>query len=315
MAERADLQLRIVTDSKSLLSAAQESSCGLLHDHGQWIAINRCSANVSRLRNIPRIVSPRGMLSPWSLNHRWFKKKIAWHLYAGRDLAQAAVIHATSELERQELRELGVRQPIAVIPNGVDPLPNIPAEARGPERPYVLFLSRIHQKKGVSELLSVWRDLKPRGWGLVLAGPDEQGLIARATLPPGVRYVGMVDGLGKAVLMRQASLFVLPTYSENFGVVVAESLMAGVPVITTHGAPWECLVENDCGWWIPTTIDSLRDTLLVAMSTPESVRKAMGQRGVSLMGERFAWPSIAKDMITVYDWILGGGTPPSCVEL
>jgi glycosyltransferase involved in cell wall biosynthesis len=125
----------------------------------------------------------------------------------------------------------------------------------------------------------------------------------------------MVDGLGKAVLMRQASLFVLPTYSENFGVVVAESLMAGVPVITTHGAPWECLVENDCGWWIPTTIDSLRDTLLVAMSTPESVRKAMGQRGVSLMGERFAWPSIAKDMITVYDWILGGGTPPSCVEL
>lgn len=312
---RTDWQIDITTDQNQIANQLGTNGERLLHDHGQWLPFNHVSANAARRLGVPRIVSPRGMLSPWARNHRKWKKRIAWLLYAKRDLQQAALIHATSELELRELRDLGVKQPIAVIPNGVEPLPLMSNNVPLPEKPYVLFLSRIHQKKGVAELLQVWQELMPKGWELVFAGPDEQGILERSALPPGVRYVGMVDGEPKARLMRQASLFVLPTYSENFGVVVAESLMAGVPVITTHGAPWECLETGRCGWWIPMEKSKLRDTLAYAMATPAEELRAMGARGRALVETQFAWPEIARQMAEVYEWVLGGGTRPDCVVL
>lgn len=285
----------------------------LLHDHGQWLRINRESAAVARRRNAPRVVTPRGMLSPWALSHKKWRKRIAWVAFAKRDLMQANVLHATSQLELEELRALGVRQPIAMIPNGVDPVPLAYAEADPSWRPYALFLSRVHRKKGVQELLDAWADLAPADWDLVIAGPDEEGMLQRAELPAGVRYVGSVDGEDKRRLMQQARLFVLPTYSENFGVVVAESLMAGVPVITTHGAPWECLQAERCGWWIPMQPGVLRQALAAAMATPPEELRAMGYRGRAYVEQQFTWPEIARLMIEVYEWVLGGGPPPACV--
>lgn len=290
------------------------SSGTILHDHGQWSAINRASAKLARNRRLPRVVSPRGMLSPWARRYKWWKKSLAWRLFAKRDLAEAVVIHATSELEARELRELGVKQPIAIIPNGVEPLAEVAASS-SLERPYVLFLSRIHEKKGIHELLRVWRELPCREWDLVLAGPDEQHLIANHKLPERVRYVGAVEGAAKARLMREASLFVLPTHSENFGVVVAESLLAGVPVITTHGAPWQALQTEQCGWWIPMSEPALRETLTAAMQLTAAERQAMGRRGQLLAQREFGWPRIASEMAAVYEWILGGGHPPACVTL
>lgn len=286
----------------------------ILHDHGQWLPINHASARLARRRGVPRVVSPRGMLSPWARRHRWWKKAIAWQLYAKRDLAQAAVLHATSRLEADEFRQLGVRQPIAVIPNGVDPPPTLPADAPAPARPYVLFLSRIHPKKGVAELLDAWRALVLPDWDLVLAGPDEERMLAGKDLPASVRYVGSVDGAAKQRLLAQASVFVLPSYSENFGVVVAESLMAGVPVITTHGTPWELLASERCGWWIPMEPAALRTTLREAIATPAEELAAMGARGRALVERQFSWPQIAAQMAEVYRWVLGGGPPPACVE-
>jgi glycosyltransferase involved in cell wall biosynthesis len=286
----------------------------VLHDHGQWLAINRFSAQLAREKQIPRVVSPRGMLTPWALSQKKLKKKLAWWLYARRDLDQACVIHATSQLELSELRELGVRRPIAMIPNGVE-LPPIETRAKTPGRkPFVLFLSRIHEKKGIRELLECWRSLAPRDWELVLAGPDEQGILSKSLLPSGTTYVGPVDGVPKQQLMQSASLFVLPTHSENFGVVVAESLSAGVPVITTHAAPWSCLAENQCGWWVPMNVDSIRETLLVAMRTPSEELEAMGMRGRELVKAQFSWPGIVGQMLEVYRWILGESDTPECVQ-
>ncbi|TWT35966.1 GDP-mannose:cellobiosyl-diphosphopolyprenol alpha-mannosyltransferase [Posidoniimonas corsicana] len=254
------------------------------------------------------------MLSPWAMNFRRWKKSIAWWAFARRDLMEAALVHATSEMELAELRELGARQPIAMIPNGVEPLPLTEADAAPPSRPYVLFLSRVHRKKGIQELLEAWGGLAPQGWDLVIAGPDEEGILAKAKLQTGVRYIGSVEGEPKHRLLQQASLFVLPTYSENFGVVVAESLMAGVPVITTHGAPWRCLQTERCGWWIPMQPDVLRDTLHSAMRTPPDELRAMGLRGRAYVEQQFSWPEIARQMIDVYEWVLGGGPPPACVS-
>jgi glycosyltransferase involved in cell wall biosynthesis len=310
---RPDWRVAITTSNpeKSLTTTSEHT---ILHDHGQWSAINRASAKLARNRRLPRVVSPRGMLSPWARRYKWWKKSLAWRLFAKRDLAEAVAIHATSELEARELRELGVKQPIAIIPNGVEPLGEF-AAGPTPERPYVLFLSRIHEKKGIHELLRVWRDLPAREWDLVLAGPDEQHIIANQTLTNGVRYVGAVEGDAKARLMGEASLFVLPTHSENFGVVVAESLLAGVPVITTHGAPWQSLQTERCGWWIPMSEPNLLATLTTAMQLPAAERYAMGQRGQQLAQREFGWPRIASEMAAVYEWILGGGSPPTCVML
>ncbi len=301
-----------ITTSNPEQSLTTTSEHTILHDHGQWSAINRASAKLARNRGLPRVVSPRGMLSPWARRYKWWKKSLAWRLFAKRDLAEAVAIHATSELEATELRALGVKQPIAIIPNGVEPLAAV-SPGSVPDRPYVLFLSRIHEKKGIRELLRVWRELPNRDWDLVLAGPDEQHIVANQKLPDRVRYVGAVEGEAKARLMQQASLFVLPTHSENFGVVVAESLLAGVPVITTHGAPWQSLQTENCGWWIPMSEPTLLETLTTAMQLPPAERHAMGQRGQQLAQREFGWPRIASEMAAVYEWILGGGNPPACV--
>lgn len=285
----------------------------VFHDHGQWLAINHASATSARRLNAPRVISPRGMLSPWARNQGKLKKDLAWRIYARRDLEQAAVIHATSELELTELRDLGVTQPIAVIPNGVDPFPTLGTHTPAPLRPYVLFLSRIHRKKGVAELLQVWQSLGCTDWDLILAGPDSDGMLRRSVLPAGAHYVGMVDGEQKSRLMQQASLFVLPTYSENFGVVVAESLMAGVPVITTHGAPWQRLVTERSGWWIPMNEEALRSGLSIAMKTPAAELRAMGERGREVVSKEFGWGNIAREMAAVYEWLLDWGPRPACV--
>ncbi len=297
-----------------LIAREQDRGATILHDHGQWLGINRASASVARRLGLPRVVSPRGMLSPWARNHRKYKKMAAWWLYARRDLAAASVIHATSDLEADELRALGVKQPIAVIPNGVD-VTTAPEPDQFSTKPYVLFLSRIHPKKGVYELLRVWKSLPTTDWELVLAGYDEGSMLTGKTLPPNVRYVGHVEGEQKDRLFQRASLFVLPSFSENFGVVVAESLMAGVPVITTHGTPWESLIAEKCGWWIPMTEESLRGSLVEAMSMPTTELKQWGQRGRSFANRAFGWSEIAEKMDSVYRWILDGGSPPECVNL
>lgn len=289
---------------QSALNAAKPSPI-IMHDHGQWLAINHASAKIARQMRIKRIVSPRGMLSPWSMNHKWWKKRLAWYLYAKRDLKNAKAIHATSELELNELRALGIRQPIILIPNGVNMMDFGGDQSRSSDRPYFLFMSRVHQKKGIDLLLRVWQKINPEGWDLVIAGPDEQGIMERTKLPPNVRYVGAVSGLMKNQLLKDAACFVLPTYSENFGVVVAESLMASVPVITTHGAPWAGLLSNQCGWWIPLSDQTLMDSMQQAMSTPPEDLKCMGERGRVWVSDQFSWPAIGIQMAHAYRWVLG----------
>ncbi|TWT78414.1 D-inositol 3-phosphate glycosyltransferase [Posidoniimonas polymericola] len=200
-----------------------------------------------------------------------------------------------------------------MIPNGVDLPPEEESSVQASDRRYALFLSRIHVKKGVRELLEAWVAVAPDDWELVIAGQDEQGIMRRLNLPPRVRYVGPIDGSEKWSLYRNASLFVLPTYSENFGVVVAEALMAGLPVITTHGAPWECLESERCGWWIPMEPGPLRETLRDALATHPDELQAMGRRGQTVVAQRFSWPEIARQMVDVYKWMVRGGSPPECV--
>lgn len=310
----------LVYFKKTLEFYCISKSTQIVHDNGIWLMTNHSAAKVSSLLNIPRIVSVRGMLEPWALDYRGWKKRTAWWLYQRHDLQTARVLHATAQREAENLRRLDLRQPIAIIPNGV----NLPAFSERQQLHKLshtaLFLGRIHPVKGLLNLIEAWRITQPANWKMIIAGPDEGGhrrvvveAIRRAGLENQVELVGAVDGKDKTALFQQADLFVLPSFTENFGVVVAEALACGVPVITTRGTPWEGLLTHCCGWWIDIGIEPLAAAIREATALSDEQRRDMGQRGRQYVERDFGWPDIAQQMLSVYRWMLGQGERPDCV--
>lgn len=308
---------------KAMRNVIQKGEAALIHNHGLWLPVNHWASQFARKRGIALVTQPHGMLEPWALNHRAWKKRLALALFQREDLASAKALIATSLLEYENIRELGFRQPIAVIPNGVEiDLPEgsgLELTSRGDGIRTVLFLSRIHPKKGLINLVHAWAEIAPHGWRLRIAGSDEGGhlqevleLAAKLGIDESVEYVGLVEGEQKSALFRDAELFVLPTHSENFGVVVAEALAHGLPVITTRGAPWTDLATHKCGWWIDIGVEPLVAAFREAMSLRDRERRDMGERGREYV-RRFDWDTIAQQTIGVYRWVLGEGEKPVCV--
>ncbi len=294
----------------------------VIHDNGIWLPVNHRVAQIARETGVPRLVSTHGMMEPWSLNHKSLKKRLAWKLYQKRDLKDADVLHATAEEEAETLRHAGFDQPIAIAPNGIE-LPSeglSPVVGKSSSDPSVcLFLSRIHKVKGLINLVEAWSQLRPGGWKVVVAGPDEDGHkseVQRHARNHGVEsdfdFVGPVAGEQKEHLFRHADMFVLPTHSENFGIVVAEALSYGVPVITTRGAPWRDLERHDCGWWIDIGADPLAQALQEAVGLSRADRQAMGARGRTLVEQKYTWPRVAKRLKQTYAWMVGQCDKPEC---
>ena len=293
----------------------------LIHDHGLWLPTNHAAARVAHRQGIPLIVSPRGMLEPWAVNHRVWKKRLAWFSYQRRDLQPARVLHATAPKEAVNLRRLGLTQPIAVIPNGIDLPAGVEPRRWTGGRRVALFLSRIHPVKGLLNLVDAWAMARPAGWRVLIAGPDEDGhravvekKIRGAGLTAEFDFVGPVDGVRKAELYRTAHLFILPSFTENFGVAVAEALSHGLPVITTRGTPWADLESFSSGWWVETGPESLAEALRAATNLSDDERVAMGERGRTYV-RRYNWDAIAKETLSLYRWVLGQGERPACVRV
>jgi glycosyltransferase involved in cell wall biosynthesis len=304
-------------------------SVDIVQGHGLWCGASRAAATLARQLDRPLVVSPHGMLEPWARRHHRQRKQVAWATAERAAVGRADLLQAMSEREVDSLRAAGLFQPALVHPVGVE----IHAQQHARDADVAgdaneeqgvktcLFLSRLHPIKGLALLLQAWGQLRPAGWRLVIAGPDQQGhaaamegLARSLGIAERVTFVGSVHGHAKWKLLAGADLFVLPSHSENFGVVIAEALAAGVPVITTTGTPWSMLPSYGAGWWVPADAASLADALRAATRLPTAALLEMGTRGRELARERFEWPVIAATIRDAYRWLLDGGAVPSAVR-
>jgi glycosyltransferase involved in cell wall biosynthesis len=289
----------------------------IVHNHSLWSMANVAAGWAVAGRRAKLVTSPRGTLSAWALAHSRTAKRLMWPLQR-RALTHADLLHATSQAEYDEIRALGLRAPVAVVPNGID----IPPATSAPRAREVLFLSRIHPKKGIDVLLQAWQCLEAghADWRLVIAGRGEPAHVAAAEALArqlGLRNVlfpGPLFGADKAAAYARAALFVLPTHSENFGMVVAEALAAGCPAIVSRGAPWQGLESTGSGWWIDLSVHGLAASLARAMAMDTAGLEAMGARGRAWMARDFGWEPAARRMAEAYEWLLRGGARPQHVE-
>ncbi|MDE5417556.1 glycosyltransferase [Labilibaculum sp. DW002] len=281
----------------------------LIHLQHVWDPYIHVMARISRFKGIPYVITPRGMLEPWIMQHNPWKKKLGMFLYQRRDLKKALAIHATCEAETESVCQLGFTNPITIIPNGID-LSTVPEPKIDYGTKKMVFLSRIHEKKGIELLLEAWKILNVMEWVLEIAGEGDADYISelkekiKSENIPNVQLVGAQYGDSKWSFLKSADVFVLPTYSENFGIVVAEALVMGVPVITTHGTPWQELESNKCGWWIDLSVKNLAQALQEAITkSPEELNK-MGLCGKQLVAEKYDIKAVAKNMKEFYTSIV-----------
>lgn len=255
------------------------------------------------------VLTPHGMLEPWIISrHYWTRKVPALWLYQKQAVVKADYLHATAESEKQNLLKLGYNDRIAVIANGID-IEEITMKTCWKRKKTILFLSRIHVKKGIEFLLEAVEALKDQlyGYTVRIAGEGEdnyirqlQERVQQLDIAEMIDFCGGVYGDKKWELFREADLFVLPTYSENFGIVVAEALACGTPVLTTKGTPWAELESEHCGWWIDLDKSSMVKALLSFLECTENELEFMGQKGRKLVEEKYSTEKIAMDMMNLY---------------
>ena len=281
----------------------------VVHVNCCWLPLTALSLLWAKRAGQRVVLSPHGMLEPWIMRrHYWTRKLPALLLYQKRAARAADRLHATAASERDNLLRLGYNDRITVVPNGVD-VGSIAMKSSWRRRKEILFLSRVHVKKGINFLIEAAGRLRDRlaGYTIRIAGEGDaeyieqlRALAARAGVGDMVVFEGGVYGGRKWELFRQADVFVLPTHSENFGIVVAEALASGTPVITTKGTPWGDLERHRCGWWTDTGTDATAAALSAFIDTPDDELARMGARGRALVEEKYSARAAAEAMTAMY---------------
>lgn len=311
------------TFSPELQRAVRDAagSAQILHSHGLWLLPNLLSPRAVKRTACAHVISPHGMLSPRAIARKRLRKLALMSTWQGWALRHADCLHATSLEELADIRRWNIEVPVAVIPLGVDISPVAkPISRELPRR--LLFLGRLDPIKGLDRLLSAWQIVagwRPQ-WRLSLVGPDSNGYrekLARTIRSLGLERVEILDpcyGEEKERWLSKAELVVLPSSSESFGLVVAEALGQGTPVVTSRRTPWKDLESQGCGWSAEDDPSPLAETLLAATGLSAEVLHSMGLKGRSWMRQHFGWERAAGRMHETYRWLRGERTAPGWID-
>lgn len=286
------------------------ATADVCHIHGVWNVPEWWASHLARRTGTPYVISPRGMLQPQAMDRGRWRKAAAFALLDRRNLAHASLLHATSDQEADAIRTLDVGVPIAVVPNGVDLAG--PDDASGgyrarlgiaPDAFVVLFLGRMHRIKRLDLLADAFAAARAThpAMQLVLAGPDEHGLIPalRARFGAGLHAIGDVHGADKWALLKDADVMVQCSDSESFGMAVVEALASAVPVIATRTCPWREIEAHGCGFWVEQTAPAIAAAIRLLADDPRR-RAEMGERAAGFARERYSWDAIAPRMARLY---------------
>lgn len=281
----------------------------IVHLHGLWdLGLHKVAVECRRY-DIPYVISPRGMLDPWALGVKKWKKRLAMFFYQRGDLRHSVAFHATAEEEARHIRLLGFKQQIIIAPNGVD-LPSVMPDRMGGNRT-AIFLSRLHPGKGLLTLAEAWALVRPVGWRMLVIGPDSYGhkkdVVARLDQLGITReweFADAMDDDRKWCAYRSADLLIHPSVSENFGITIAEGLAAELPVICTKGTPWAEVDTQKCGWWIDVGVEPLAEALRTATMLSDDERREMGANGRRLVEEKYTWDAVVKEIVKGYDEVI-----------
>jgi glycosyltransferase involved in cell wall biosynthesis len=305
----------------------------VMHVHGIWMYPGALACRLSRHTGCKRVVSPHGMLEPWALKHSRFKKRLAGWLFETRNLRTADCLHALCNAEAENFRKYGLRNPIAVIPNGVDleqPEKSGDKEEflrehpdlRGRQR--LLFLSRIHPKKGLPELLRAWAKIRAGdlNWSLLVVGSAElnheselRKIAADLGIGQHIHFLGPAYGQEKRKTLAAADAFVLPSFSEGFSMSVLEAAAAALPVLLTKECNFPELAAVGAAIEVPAGAAGITEGLTKFLKLNETQRNLMGSKGQELIKRSYAWPTVASEMMRVYNWLANNGSQPDCIQL
>lgn len=281
----------------------------VFHVNGCWTPGCALTQKWAQEIGVKIVLTPHGMLEPWILaRHYWTRKVPALLLYQKTAVKKADCLHATAVSEKENLLKLGYNHRIEIIPNGIE-VDRISLKNNWERKKRILFLSRIHVKKGIEFLLEAAAILKDKleDYVIEIAGEGEKEYIAQLKqkakelqIESLVQFCGGVYGNQKWKLFQEADVFVLPTFSENFGIVVAEALACGTPVITTKGTPWKELGTTHCGWWTEIGTQPLADALNKFLQLSTQELEAMGRNGRKLIEQKYSSRKMAEDMVELY---------------
>ncbi len=307
--------------SSGMTRALDEHQPGVVHLHGLWGPASRAVAGSKSAIEHPLVVSPHGMLDPWALQNSRWKKQLAWRVWDGRVVRGASCLHALCLAEAESMRRLGLNQPIAVIPNGVT-CPDTPPEREASTLFQALFLGRIHPKKGIDALIegwARWHETATVPARLIVAGWDDGGhldsLRNRARdlgCESSIHFPGPVFGGAKEKLLRESTLFLLPSLSEGLPMTILEAWAQALPVLMTEACHLPEGFDTGAALHIEPSAESIARALNQFTSLPPDRRTEIGLAGHALVKERFRWSTVAARFREVYAW-LDGGPRPSCL--
>lgn len=285
----------------------------IVHVNCCWVPDCAAVQRIAQKRGYKVVLTPHGMLEPWIIKrHYWTRKVPALWLYQKAAVQRADCVQATAESERDNLLKLGYNSNIKVVRLGID-AESIEMKRSWKKSRQILFLSRVHVKKGINFLIEAAAELRSelQGYKILVAGEGDtdyvaemKRMIADNGLLDIVQLIGGVYGDEKWRLFQTSDFFVLPTHSENFGLAIAESLASGTPVITTVGTPWNDLNSSNSGAWIEIGTQPLVETLRRFLSLSDEDLETMGKNGRKLIETKYSAKVMAEEMMEVYQSIV-----------